>query len=300
MFAIVLLVLVAPPGLGAESDVTALRPPEERAAESETVELRVPLPPGADVQPIAVRPLGLSDERCLPPSISVSETKSAVPKLSGFVVREPASLPSGGVERAVNRMIYAALTDGSANPRVREWRRPLVRMLADESVGADFDRVYGFLLRSFGGNDDRTKIRALAKWAEETLPPCEAAEVCRAETRYWLNLGDAAMTADAAGRMERARPDYAARACRLRATSYATAGELEKAKGEIARSRKDLELSTGDRLEFDYLEAWIALQEGDVPAARSNLQAIVAMNPKSAAARKASSVLASIAEEGER
>jgi hypothetical protein len=165
-------------------------------------------------------------------------------------------------------MIYAALTDGTVNPRAREWRMPLVRMLVDGTPGTDFDCVYRLLLRGFGGNDERTKIRALTKWAEANLPPREAADVYRAETRYWLNLGDAVMTVDAAGRMERARPDYAVRARRLSALAHAMSGELEKAKAEIARSRAECSPMGAERHELLYLEAWIALQEGDVDQAR--------------------------------
>ena len=236
-------------------------------------------------------------ERQLAFSYVVSPVREAVPRLPPVLIPEPRALPSNVLETATARMVYDALVDGTVNPRAREWRMPLVRMLVDGTPGTDFDRVYGLLLRGFGGNDERTKIRALAKWADANLPPRDAADVHRAETRHWLNLGDAAMTADAAGRMERARPDYAVRARRLTALGYATAGELEKAKGEIARARAECELPPGERLELAYLEAWVALQEGDVELARRNLTAIVAENPRGATARKAQRILESISEE---
>ena len=249
----------------------------------------------ADVMPTVGRPPDA--ERQLAFSYVVSPVREAVPRLPPVVIPEPCALPSNVLDMATARMIYAALTDGTVNPRAREWRMPLVRMLVDEPSGCDFDRVYGFLLRSFGGNDERTKIRALAKWADANLPPREAADVHRAETRHWLNLGDAAMTADAAKRMERARADYAVRARRLAALAHATAGELEKANGEIARSRAECELPPGDRQELAYLEAWVALQEGEVELARRNLTAIVAESPDGATARKAQRILESISEE---
>ena len=150
----------------------------------------------ADVMPTVGCPPDA--ERQLAFSYVISPVREAVPRLPPIVIPEPCALPSNVLDMATARMIYAALTDGTVNPRAREWRMPLVRMLVDESFGADFDRVYGLLLRSFGGNDERTKIRALAKWADANLSPHEAADVHRAETRHWLNLGDAAMTADAA------------------------------------------------------------------------------------------------------
>ena len=52
-----------------------------------------------------------------------------------------------------------------------------------------------------------------------------------------------------------------------------------------------------ERHELLYLEAWIALQEGDVDLARRNLAVIVAENPRGAPARKARQILESISEE---
>ena len=249
----------------------------------------------ADVMPTVGCPPDA--ERQLAFSYVVPPVREAVPRLPPVVIPEPCALPSNVLDMATARMIYAALTDGTVNPRAREWRMPLVRMLVDESFGADFDRVYGLLLRSFGGNDERTKIRALAKWADANLPPREAADVHRAETRHWLNLGDAAMTADAAKRMERARPDYAVRARRLSALGYSMSGELEKAKAEIARSRAECSPMGAERHELLYLEAWIVLQEGDVDLARRNLAVIVTENPRGTTARKAWRILESISEE---
>ena len=236
-------------------------------------------------------------ERQLAFSYVISPVREAVPRLPPVVIPEPCALPSNVLDMATARMIYAALTDGTVNPRAREWRMPLVRMLVDGTLGTDFDCVYRLLLRGFGGNDERTKIRALTKWAEANLPPHEVADVYRAETRYWLNLGDAVMTVDAAGRMERARPDYAVRARRLSALAHAMSGELEKAKAEIARSRAECSPMGAERHELLYLEAWVALQEGDVDLARRNLAVIVAENPRGATARKARRILESISEE---
>lgn len=249
----------------------------------------------ADVMPTVGCPPDA--ERQLAFSYVISPVREAVPRLLPVVIPEPCALPSNVLDMATARMIYAALADGTVNPRAREWRMPLVRMLVDATPGTDFDGVYRLLLCGFGGNDERTRIRALAKWADANLPPHEAADVYRAETRYWLNLGDAAMTADAAGRMERARPDYSVRARRLSALAYATAGDPEKAKDEIARARAECDLPPGERLELLYIEAWIFLQEGDVDLARRNLAVIVAENPRGATARKARQILESISEE---
>ena len=249
----------------------------------------------ADVMPTVGCPPDA--ERQLAFSYVISPVREAVPRLPPVVIPEPCALPSNVLDMATARMIYAALTDGTVNPRAREWRMPLVRMLVDGTPGTDFDCVYRLLLRGFGSNDERTRIRTLAKWADANLPSHEAADVYRAETRYWLNLGDAVMTVDAAGRMERARPDYAVRAHRLSALAHAMSGELEKAKAEIARSRAECSLMGAERHELLYLEAWIALQEGDVDLARRNLTAIVAESPDGATARKARQILESISDE---
>ena len=248
-----------------------------------------------DVAPVVGRPPDAERKLALP--CLAATVRDAAPRLPSVSAHEPCSLPSNALAAAVNKLVYDTLAEGGVNVRASKWRRPLVRMLVDGTPGTDFDCVYRLLLRGFGGNDERTKIRALTKWAEANLPPREAADVYRAETRYWLNAGDPAMTADAAGRMERARPDYAVRARRLSALAHAMSGELEKAKAEIARSRAECWLSLRESQELLYLEAWIALQEGDVDLARRNLAVIVAENPRGATARKARRILESISEE---
>lgn len=288
-----------------EADVPALPPlncsvpPDVDPDEGGFCLFSLPGVPSADL-PFA----GLMADWTIPeaacPGVSLSKpsVRDAAVRPPKVDVREPRALTAEAVSNVFFRLVYDALADGSVNVRAREWRLPLVRMLVEGTPGTDFDRVYAFLLRGFAGADERAKIRALADWAEKSLSPHEAADVYRAETRYWLNLGDPEMTADAAGRMERARPGYAVRACRLRALSYATAGELEAAKAEIARSRAVCGPPPAERLELLYLEAWIWLQEGDVAAARRNLASIVAESPHGALARKAREVLAAVSEEG--
>lgn len=274
-------------------------PPDAGADEGGRCPFTVAEAPSADM-PYA----GLSLDDALP-DVPFSDVSLCAPAVRDADVRppgvagcEPRALTAEAVSNALFRLVYDALADGSVNVRAREWRLPLVRMLVEGTPGTDFDRVYAFLLRGFAGADERAKIRALAEWSGKALSPHEAADVYRAETRYWLNLGDSERVADAAGRMERARPGYAVRACRLRALSHATAGELEEAKAEIARSRAACDPSPGERLELLYLEAWIWLQEGDVEAARRNLASIVAACPQGALARKAREVLEAVSEEG--
>ncbi len=288
-----------------EADVPALPPlicsvpPDVDPDEGGFCLFSLPGVPSADL-PFA----GLMADWTIPeaacPGVSLSKpsVRDAAVRPPKVDVLEPRALTAEAVSNVLFRLVYDALADGSVNVRAREWRLPLVRMLVEGTPGTDFDRVYAFLFRGFPGADERAKIRALANWAGKALPSREAADVYRAETRYWLNLGDSEMTADAAGRMERARPGYAVRACRLRALAYATAGELEEAKAEIARSRAVCEPPPVERLELLYLEAWIWLQEGDVAAARRNLASIVAARPQGALARKARKVLEAVSDEG--
>lgn len=246
---------------------------------------------GGREPPAAERELSFS------PSASAAHVRTAALHPPSVAVPASRAMASNVLETATAGLVYASLLDGTVNPRAREWRMPLVRMLVGGTPGTDFDLVYGLLLRGFAGNDEWTKVRALAKWADANLPPREAADVFRAETRYWLNAGDVRMTVDAAGRMERARPDYAVRARRLSALAYAMAGELEKSKAEIAQSRIECSPTGVERQELAYLEAWIALQDGDVEAARRNLTAIIAEDPRGATARKARTILESISTE---
>lgn len=222
---------------------------------------------------------------------------AAPPYPAQIIARESRGLSDEVLAAAVDRMIYDSLLDGTIDARAPKWRMPLVKMLVDGAPGADFDYVYTLLRKGFGGNDEQAKIRALAKWASERLPPHDAADVYRAETRYWLELGDPLMAVDAARRMERARPDYAVRARRLSALAYATSGDFARARSEIARSRAECSPVSWERHELLYLEAWIWLQEGDAAAAERNLRLIVSDGPGSETGRKALAVLRSISEE---
>ena len=271
--------------------------------------------PEADVSPLALdvpsppeaKPVDLSLSIGIAPGaeLKLDIAYAAVPdgdpkrRLPTVSAPEPRSLATNALDAAAGKIVYEAVSEGSVSARSAEWRMPLVKALSGAVPGAEFDRVYGFLLKGFGGPDERSRVRALAKWAAADLSPREAADVYRAEARYWLNLGDAAMTADAAKRMERARPDYSVRARRLSALAYATAGEFAKAKAEIARSRGECRLSGWERNELLYMEAWIWLQEGDVASARRGLESIVGSDPGGQLARKAQAVLNSISEGGD-
>ena len=253
-----------------------------------------PAPVGTSVFSFAVRPPDAEPKT--PFACAPSVVRAAAVSVRPVGVSQPRALSTNEVSRLVCRMVFGALSDGFVSARSPAWRMPLVRMLTGGTTGADFDRAYGYLLKGFAGNDDRSKARAAAGWARRNLPDAEAADVYRAETRHWLNLGEGALAVDAANRMERARADYAVRACRLRAIAHATSGELEPARREIARFRASRNQTKAERDEFLYLEAWIALQEGDVASARRNLTAIVAESPGGATARKARAVLQSIGE----
>lgn len=229
------------------------------------------------------------------PSIRLpNHANGAFPKSMPVHLGRNPNLSDGAVENLKNRMIYDALCDGTVNVRSREWRSSLLSMLTNGTPGTDFDRVFSFLFNGFAGNDERARIAALDRWVAANATPKEQGDVFRGETRYWLNVGDAAMTADAAGRMERARPDYAVRACRLRALGYAVAGEAELSRREIARARQNRDLPKWERQELLYLEAWLWLQEGSVASAVRNLRTIVSDSPSRSLERKAKSVLESI------
>ena len=286
---------VAPPD--ATVEVSLPQVPVPLSVETEAVALAAsaaPAPVGTSVFSFAVRPPDAEPKT--PFACAPSVVRAAAVSVRPVGVSQPRALSTNEVSRLVCRMVFGALSDGFVSARSPAWRMPLVRMLTGGTTGADFDRAYGYLLKGFAGNDDRSKARAAAGWARRNLPDAEAADVYRAETRHWLNLGEGALAVDAANRMERARADYAVRACRLRAIAHATSGELEPARREIARFRASRNQTKAERDEFLYLEAWIALQEGDVASARRNLTAIVAESPGGATARKARAVLQSIGE----
>lgn len=61
--------------------------------------------------------------------------------------------------------------------------------------------------------------------------------------------------------------------------------------GDAARTHR---LPRSELFELLYIEAWIALQEGDEPLAERNLRSIVNETPRSAIARKSEKVLESL------
>lgn len=205
-----------------------------------------------------------------------------------------ACLDDSRIEEMRKRFVYDSLADGSANMRSREWREPLVSMLVDEIPFVDFDRAYAFLVAGFAGHDERAKIAALARWAETNASDKGKGDIFRAETRYWLNAGDSPMAIDAARRMEKAYPGYAVRACRFKALAHATAGEIESAREEIAKGRREFDLPDWERRELLYLEAWLWLQDGEIDAAVRNLRAIVGEQPDGELAEKARRALKAV------
>lgn len=233
---------------------------------------------------------------CLTRPDKVDSSDAAAVRVSAA---RAASLDDRQLETLTARIVYDSIVDGSLNARSRECRKPLVSMLVNEFQWADFDRVFSLLFAGFGGYDDRAKIAALGRWAGANASPRERADIFRAETRYWLNAGDSAKAIDAAKRMEKAFPDYAARACRFRALAHAAVGEFERSRAEIARARAMRSLPDWERRELLYLEAWLLLQDGETAAAVANLRAIVAEKQDDQTATKARTALRAVVSEDE-
>lgn len=242
--------------------------------------LRRPGTAWADIPPVRLRRL--------------SDMVSADAKAIRVAVPSLACLDDARVEEMRKRFVYDSLADGSANMRSREWRETLLSLLVDEIPFVDFDRAFAFLVAGFAGHDDRAKIAALARWAEANASAKGKGDVFRAETRYWLNVGDPAMAIDAARRMEKAYPEYAVRACRFKALAHATAGEIERARDEIAKGRREFDLPDWERRELLYLEAWLWLQDGEIDAAVKNLRTIVGEQPNGELAEKARRALKAV------
>ncbi len=201
------------------------------------------------------------------------------------------------VDSVILKLTYEAMNEGRLQVRSPQCREPLLKMLAGGTKGTDFDNVYKMLLASFAGPDDRSRIGRLNRWAERLDDDRVHADLFRAETRYWLNIGESEAAVDAANRMEAAYRPYAIRACRLRALAHASSGDLASAKADIAAARTH-RLPRGERLELLYIEAWISLQDGNETLAKRNLLGIVRESPRSAIARKAKKVLESMKGEG--
>ena len=191
------------------------------------------------------------------------------------------------------RFLYEQINDGKVPARLPKWRESLVRMLSEGTPGTDFDTVYRMLLQGFPGPSDEMRVDRLAKWLECVESPKKRGDVLRGETRYWINAGIYDKAVEAADRMQEAYPEYAIRACRLRALAYASAGELALARVEISKARSH-SLPRGERLELLYLEAWISLQDNDIELAERNLRTILKEAPNGNMNRKARHVLDSL------
>ena len=191
------------------------------------------------------------------------------------------------------RLLYEQLKEGKEVARLPKWREPLLQMLMDGTPGTDFDNVYLMLLRGFPGPTDEMRIERLAKWTEGVNVPKLRGDVFRGETRYWINAGRFEMAIAAADRMQAAYPEYAVRAHRLRALSYASLGELDLAKKQVCNARNS-RLPKNERFELLYLEAWILLQENEIGAAKRNLLTVLKESESSTMKRKAKHVLDSL------
>ena len=196
------------------------------------------------------------------------------------------------LEEGKQLLVYRGLVDGMISPRQPQWRPSLLRMLTDGTRQVQFDRVFTFLLSSFPGNDSMAKLDKLHRWAQE-LPPHAAGDIWRATTRYWLNAGEYERALVAADAMERLRPDYRIRACRLKALALASAGKLNEARRKIHAVRKEV-LPRTEEAELLYLEAWIDLQDGDIAKAKIVLAQVVKMRMSAALTQKARKILQSL------
>lgn len=246
-------------------------------------------PAGVDIHPLAPQE---ADER-----LNVSLQDMDVLSISN--IKEFAFLYDvRGVEAqyadsVMLRFLYEQINEGKAPPRLPKWRESLVRMLSEGTPGTDFDTVYRMLLQGFPGPTDEMRVDRLAKWLECVESPKKRGDVLRGETRYWINAGIYDKAVEAADRMQEAYPEYAIRACRLRALAYASAGELALARVEISKARSH-SLPCGERLELLYLEAWISLQDNDIELAERNLRTILKEAPNGNMNRKARHVLDSL------
>ena len=273
-----------------------LKSPPAPSAGFGMVRLKVPEPPSADCRMAKVRLAAApcpDARRALPP-LRPPMPPSASRRAFSPRLREAPSLSGSRCESVIDGLMMAGFQDGTLSPRSPRWRPRLLAMMAGNPTGAAFDDLFGLILRGFPGADDFARARAMRAWAE-SLPAAEAGEVWRAEARFWLRASEPALAAAAAGRMEAARPDYRARACRLRALAYAGSGDFARARETIADGRRG-ELPDFERMELLYLEAWMDLQDGRADRAGAALGRIVAESPDGPTAEKARKVLESLGE----
>ena len=252
-----------------------LKSPPAPSAGFGMVRLKVPEPPSTDCRMAKVR---LATVPC-------PDARRSFPPLRQ-------AQPPSALHR--DAMMMAGFQDGTLSPRSPRWRPRLLAMMAGNPTGAAFDDLFRLILRGFPGADDFARARAMRAWAS-TLPAEEAGEVWRAETRFWLQASEPALAVEAAGRMERARPDYRARACRLRTLAYASSGDFAHARESIADGRRS-GLPEYERMELLYLEAWMDLQDGRTVQASAALRKIVSECSDGPTAEKARKVLESLGE----
>ena len=236
------------------------------------VRLKVPEPPSADCRManVSLATVPCPDARRTFPPLRQAQPPSALHRPFLPRLREPPSLSGSRCESILDAMMMAGFQDGTLSPRSPRWRPRLLAMMAGNPTGAAFDDLFRLILRGFPGADDFARARAMRAWAS-TLPAEEAGEVWRAETRFWLQASEPALAVEAAGRMERARPDYRARACRLRTLAYASSGDFAHARESIADGRRS-GLPEYERMELLYLEAWMDLQDGRTVQASAALR----------------------------
>lgn len=273
-----------------------LKSPPAPSAGFGMVRLKVPEPPSADCRMANVRlaTVPCPDARRTFPPLRQAQPPSALHRPFLPRLREPPSLSGSRCESILDAMMMAGFLDGTLSPRSPRWRPRLLAMMAGNPTGAAFDDLFRLILRGFPGADDFARARAMRAWAS-TLPAEEAGEVWRAETRFWLQASEPALAVEAAGRMERARPDYRARACRLKTLAYASSGDFARARETIADGRRR-ELPDFERMELLYLEAWMDLQDGRTVQASVALRKIVSECSDGPTAEKARKVLESLGE----
>ena len=203
------------------------------------------------------------------------------------------------VEMMYKRFVYEGLTEGTLNPRRQECRSALLQMLVDTPAGIDFDGVFTYLVLTFPGGGDEAKTKALLAWLKQSHPDDVKAHgsVLFALSRKYISLGQYEQAILSAQEMSALNADYKLKSHSIKAHAYAFSGEYEKAKLEIKEGTKSSD-GVEERSRFDFLMAWILLQEGDVDDAVPLLKRIVREKAGEFSGR-AKIILESLGERGE-
>lgn len=202
-------------------------------------------------------------------------------------------LPADFSTLASARLVRDGLLAGELNPRNPEWRPQLALLLSKSGGNVGSDELFALLLAGCAGHDEQARIATAQAWAAEREEGRFAPVIALFAARRAFEAGDYATAINRCETAAKSYPKESDRVMLLLALALAQTGEKDRAMSTL-RALRETHPNSPTAPEARFMEAWLALQDARANEAAVILAEVVAANPRSQTAAKASRMLAAI------